>query len=128
MQRILLVVAVVFLFASGVFATIFGTVRGVVHDPQHRPVADAEVKLKSATSDWTQTAQTDQDGAFLFTAVAVGDYQVTVTRSGFADEQETVTVVSASSPTLHIQLKIASVNQTTTVLAEGQEEVANVDW
>jgi hypothetical protein len=127
MQRILLVVAVVFLFASGVFATIFGTVRGVVHDPQHRPVADAEVKLKSATSDWTQTAQTDQDGAFLFTAVAVGDYQVRVTRSGFADEQETVTVVSASSPMLHIQLKIASVNQTTIVLAEGQEEVANVD-
>ena len=86
----------VFLFASGTFATIFGTVRGVVHDPQHRPVADAAVKLKSATSDWTQTAQTDQDGAFLFTTVAVGDYQVTVTRSGFADEQETVTVVSAS--------------------------------
>src|SRR5208282_492485 len=96
MQRILPVVAVVFLFASGVFATIFGTVRGVVHDPQHRPVADAEVKLKSATSDWTQAAQTDQDGAFLFTAVPVGDYQVVVTRSGFADEQETVTVVSAS--------------------------------
>ena len=127
MQRILLVVGVVFLFASGVFATIFGTVRGVVHDPQHRPVADAAVKLKSATSDWTQTAQTDQDGAFLFTAVPVGDYQVTVTRSGFADEQETVTVVSASSPTLHFQLKIASVNQSATVLAEGQEEVANVD-
>jgi hypothetical protein len=127
MQRILLVVTAVFLFASGTFATIFGTVRGVVHDPQHRPVADAAVKLKSATSDWTQTAQTDQDGAFLFTTVAVGDYQVTVTRSGFAEEQETVTVVSASSPTLHIQLKVASVNQTTTVLAEGQEEVANVN-
>jgi len=127
MQRILLVVGAVFLFASGMFATIFGTVRGVVHDPQHRPVADAEVKLKSATSDWAQTAQTDQDGAFLFTAVPVGDYQVTVTRSGFAEEQETVTVVSASSPTLHFQLKIASVNQTETVTAEGQEEVANVD-
>jgi hypothetical protein len=127
MKRILLVVGVVFLFASGVFATIFGMVRGVVHDPQHRPVADAAVKLKSATSDWAQTAQTDQDGAFLFTAVPVGDYQVTVTRSGFAEEQETVTVVSASSPTLHFQLKIASVNQTETVTAEGQEEVANGD-
>jgi len=127
MQRILPVVAVVFLFTSGAFATILGTVRGVVHDPQHRPVADAEVKLKSATSDWTQAAQTDQDGAFLFTAVPVGDYQVMVTRSGFAEEQETVTVVSASSPTLHFQLRIAAVNQTATVLAEGQEEVANVD-
>jgi len=118
---------VVSVLASGVFATIFGTVRGVVHDPQHRPVADAEVKLKSATSDWAQTAQTDQDGAFWFAAVPVGDYEVMVTRSGFAEEQETVTVVSASSPTLHFQLKIASVNQTETVTAEGQEEVANVD-
>src|SRR5271157_549797 len=127
MQRFLPVVGVVFLFASGVFATIFGTVRGVVHDPQHRPVADAEVKLKSTTSDWTQVAQTDQDGAFLFTTVPVGDYQVTVKKNGFAEEQETVTVVSASSPTLHLQLKIAAVNQTTTVLAEGQEEVENVD-
>jgi len=126
-ERILLFVAAVFLFASGVSATIFGTVRGVVHDPQHRPVADASVKLKSATSDWTQTVQTDQDGAFLFTAVPVGDYQVLVTRSGFADEQETVTVVSGSLPTLHLQLKIASVNQTETVTAEGQEGVENVD-
>jgi len=127
LQRALLFVVAVFLFASVASATIFGTVRGVVHDPQHRPVADASVKLKSATSDWTQTAQTDQDGAFLFTAVPVGDYQVVVTRSGFADEQETVTVVSASSPTLHFQLKIAAVNQTETVTAEGPEGVANVD-
>src|SRR5208282_6737752 len=96
MRRIFSLVAVAFLFAGGALATIFGTVRGVVHDPQHRPVIDAAVKLKSATSDWTQTAQTDQDGAFSFSAVPVGDYLVTVTKSGFADEQETVTVVSAS--------------------------------
>ena len=57
-----------------------------MHDPQHRPVAGAAVKFKSATSDWTQTAQTDQDGAFSFSAVPVGDYMVTVTKSGFADD------------------------------------------
>jgi hypothetical protein len=107
-------------------ATIFGTVRGVVHDPQHRPVAGASVKLKSATSEWTQTAQTDQDGAFSFSAVPVGDYLVTVTKSGFADDQQTVTVASDSSPTLHYQLTIATVNQTTTV-SETSENVANVD-
>ena len=96
-------------------ATIFGAVRGVVHDPQHRPVTDASVKLKSATSDWSQTAVTDQDGAFSFTAVPVGDYLVMVTKSGFADDQQAVTVVSDSSPTLHFQLKISAVNQTTTL-------------
>src|SRR5580658_794887 len=87
-------------------ATIFGTVRGVVHDPQHRPIADASVKLKSATSEWTETTQTDQDGAFTFSAVPVGDYLVTVTKSGFADDQQSASVVSNSSPTLHYQLNI----------------------
>jgi hypothetical protein len=97
-----------------------------VHDPQHRPIADASVKLKSATSDWTKMAQTDQDGAFSFTAVPVGDYLVTVTKNGFADDQQTVTVASDSLPTLHYQLAIASVNQTATV-SETPENVANVE-
>jgi carboxypeptidase family protein/TonB-dependent receptor-like protein len=126
MQRSWLFLASVFLLASGALASVFGTVHGVVHDPQHRPVAGAAVTLKSATSDWAQTAQTDQDGAFLFTAVPVGDYLVTVTKTGFAEDQQSVTVASDSSPTLHYQLKIATVNQTATVTVESQENVANV--
>ena len=126
MKRVLPFALVVFLLAGGVFATIFGTVRGIVHDPQHRPIAGAAVKLKSATSDWTQTMKTDHDGAFSFTAVPVGDYLVTVTKTGFANERETVTVVSDSSPMLHYQLQIATVNQSTTV-SETPENVANVE-
>src|SRR5580704_9916327 len=45
-------------------ATIFGRVQGVVHDPQHRPVAGASVKLAATNSDWSQTAQTDSNGEF----------------------------------------------------------------
>jgi outer membrane receptor protein involved in Fe transport len=127
MQRISLLIAVIGLFASGVFATIFGTVRGVVHDPQHRPVANALVKIKSATSDWTETTQTDQDGAFSFTSVPLGDYLVYVTKDGFADEKQAVTATSSSSPTLHFQLKIGAMNETTTVVAPPPGAVENVD-
>jgi Carboxypeptidase regulatory-like domain/TonB dependent receptor/TonB-dependent Receptor Plug Domain len=115
------------LFASGAFATIFGTVRGVVHDPQHRPVSDATVRLKSATSDWTQTVATDQDGGFSFSAVPVGDYLVLVTKTGFADEQQAVTVVADSSPTLHFQLKIGTVSETTTIVASSPLQVEGID-
>lgn len=67
MRRLcLLVVFSLSLLVCTADATIFGTVRGVVHDPQHRPVADASVNVKSATSEWRQTAVTDQDGAFSF--------------------------------------------------------------
>jgi hypothetical protein len=106
-------------------ATIFGKIQGVVHDPQHRPVAGASVKLQSATSDWTQTTQTDDNGEFIFTSVPVGDYKITVTQSKFDTAEQTVTVASNSSPVLHFQLKIAAVNQTTVVLS--QADVANVD-
>jgi hypothetical protein len=124
MRRVTLLFAVVFVAATGAFATVFGSVKGIVHDPQHRPVAGASVTLKSATSDWMQKAQTDQDGAFSFSAVPVGDYLVSVTKNGFSAEQQPVTVVSSSSPTLHYQLKIAAVNQTATV-SETNENVAN---
>jgi hypothetical protein len=49
-----LALALVFICAVA-RATIFGNVRGIVHDPQHRPVAGAMVKLKSATSAFERT-------------------------------------------------------------------------
>jgi len=121
-----LVLAIVFISAVA-HATIFGTVRGIVHDPQHRPVAEATLTLKSATSDWSKTTQTDQDGAFTFTTVPVGDYTVSVSKSGFADVQQSTTVLSDTSPVLHFQLSLATVSQTTTVAAGAQGHVATMD-
>jgi hypothetical protein len=124
---LLFVAMLLFLFCSArVRATIFGTIRGIVHDPQHRPIVSADVKLKSATSDWSKDAQTDQDGIFSFTAVPVGDYIVTVTQSGFAGSAQNITLVSESTPVLHFQLKLSSLSQTTTVSAEG-ESAATTD-
>jgi len=125
MQKAFLVLVILFGFSAAALATVFGSVRGVVHDPQHRPVASASVKLKSATSDWTETAQTDQDGEFSFATVPLGDYVVSVTKSGFADAQQAVTVISGSSPTLHFPLKLTAVNQSTTVVAEAPGGVEN---
>jgi hypothetical protein len=106
------------LCGSLLHATIFGKIQGVVHDPQHRPVAAATVVLKSSTSAWSQTTQTDQDGAFNFSAVPIGDYVVTVTQSGFESSEQTVTVTSGAAPVLHFQLKVASLNQTAVVSAQ----------
>src|ERR1700690_978594 len=43
-------------------ASIFGNVRGLVHDPQHRPIAGANVVLKAVTSDFSKQTATDQSG------------------------------------------------------------------
>src|SRR5271156_2103894 len=112
----LCVIAGVFLFwGSLLHATIFGKIQGIVHDPQHRPIAGATVVLKATTSAFTQSTQTDADGQFTFTAITVGDYSVSVTQAGFGSSQQTVTVDSNSSPILHFQLQLAAVNQSATV-------------
>jgi hypothetical protein len=113
------------MLGSLVYASVFGTVKGIVHDPQHRPVSGAKVTIKSATSDWSQTAQTDDQGGFAFATVPVGDYIVTVAQSGFASSAQTVTVVSGSSPVIHFQLSVAPVRETVTVTAE--PPAANVE-
>ncbi|MGB2618546.1 MAG: TonB-dependent receptor [Candidatus Acidiferrales bacterium] len=119
-------VAVVFLLGGTLLhATIFGKIQGIVHDPQHRPVPGATVLLQAINSDWSKTAETDNNGEFTFTAVPVGDYKITVTQTKFQTVEQNVTVVSESSPVLHFQLAIASVNQTTVVV--GEPPVANVD-
>jgi hypothetical protein len=106
-------------------ATIFGRIQGIVHDPQHRPVAGATVKVQAVTSDWSQTAQTDDNGEFSFAAVPIGDYKITVTQPKFQTSEQTVTVDSGSSPILHFPLAIATLNQTTVVVGRG--EVASID-
>jgi hypothetical protein len=113
------------LFICLLHATIFGRIQGIVHDPQHRPVPGAAVKLQAVTSDWSQTAQADDNGEFSFTSVPVGDYRITVTQPKFETSEQTVTVVSGSSPILHFQLAIATVNQS--LVVAGQAEVANMD-
>src|SRR5271170_6852593 len=112
--------------ASSLHAEIFGKIQGIVHDPQHRPVAGASVKLQAITSDWTQTTQTDDNGEFRFTSVPVGDYKITVTQAKFQTAEQTVTVASSSSPILHFQLAIATMNQTAVVVGQAAD-VANVD-
>ena len=122
------VAVVVMLFTSvapSALATVFGTIRGIVHDPQHRPIAGATVTVKSKTSDWTSTTQTNDDGEFKFNAVALGDYTVTVNYQKFEAAQQDVTVVADSSPILHFPLRLASVTQSTTVSSEGEAVITD---
>lgn len=112
------------LTASVAQATIFGTVRGIVHDPQHRPIGGALVVLRAATSAWSQTTHSDANGEFTFNAVPIGDYSITVSASGFEPARQNLTVVSSSSPVLHFPLNLASVKTTATVSA--QAEAVNI--
>jgi len=106
-------------------ATIFSQIHGVVHDPQHRPLAGAKIELHAANSAFTQTTVSAQDGFFSIPTVPLGNYILTVSQSGFASSRQALTVTSDTSPVLHIELELSTVQQTTTVTTDSS--TANVD-
>ena len=96
-------------------ASVVSSVRGVIHDPQHRPVQDAMVMIKARNSEWAATVNSDADGNFVFNAVPLGEYTVTVAGVGFEQAQQNAAVVSGSNPVLHFALSVAGAKETVNV-------------
>lgn len=123
--KMIAVAGFIFLAAGIAAATIFGSVRGIVHDPQHRPLQGGMVMMRSTSSDWAKSANTDENGAFEFNAVPIGEYTVAIVAPNFAQTTQNVVVSSGSEPVLHFALKVATKNETVNV--SGAPEVAPTD-
>jgi outer membrane receptor protein involved in Fe transport len=119
--RILGCVILIALGAGYAWASVFGDVRGLVHDPQHRPLSGAKVTIRARASDFNQVTQTDANGEFKFRTIPIGEYAVRVEASGFSKLEQPVTVISDSSPILHFQLEIAPLSQNVDVLTTADQ-------
>ncbi len=121
----ILAVSLVVCLAAPAWATIFATIRGVVHDPQHRPIAGAVVVIRAARSQWTERTASNANGEFTFRPVTLGDYMLTASAPGFRTVQETIAVSSSGlSPVYHIPLPLAT--SKTVVTVTGTVPSANV--
>jgi len=109
--------ALLLALSTTAIATIFGSVRGIVHDPQHRPVQGAMVMLRAKSSELTKTANTNENGDFEFNAVPIGEYTVNIANPGFVQAVQEVMVASGTEPVLHFQLNVAVKSETATVSA-----------
>src|SRR5580698_2502305 len=114
-----------FLLAASLpaFANVFATVHGVIHDPQHRPLAGASITLKASGSDFVLHATTDTEGAFELAQTPIGLYTLTVTAAGFATDTESLTVISGTNPVLHIALSVGTAAES--VVVEGAPSAAD---
>src|ERR1700760_403988 len=105
---LLLIAAVYLPYASAAELT---AVRGVVHDPQHRPIPDATVTLRAAHSDFVVSEKTNSSGEVSSSAVPPGVSLVTVAQAGFTTTTQSITIASNATPVLHFELEVASVQQ-----------------
>jgi hypothetical protein len=113
-----LVVAVLLIASLPAFPTVFATMHGVVHDPQHRPIAGAKITLRAADSDFVLHATTNGDGEFELPAAPIGVYCLTVEAKSFNTGTQTISLASDTNPVLHFMLSVGAVTQSVVVNGE----------
>ena len=93
-----------------------GSITGSVTDVSGAAVANATVTARDVDRGTTLTTQTNGSGAYTFPQVAVGNFEVAVTASGFSKEfHPPFTLILNQVARLDFQLKVGNVSQTVEV-------------
>jgi hypothetical protein len=78
-----LVFGMVFWATSAHADNLYASIRGTVVDPSGAVVPDAKLTATNIATGLTYSTTSSQDGLFAFLQLPIGDYSVTVERSGF---------------------------------------------
>lgn len=95
-----------------------GTIQGVVTDTNGAIVPGASVEIKNLDTNFSRSATTDEGGRFVALALPPGNYEVTITKQGFATtvvEKFPLTVGQAIN--LPLSIKVSGVAERVTVTA-----------
>ena len=99
-----------------------GTISGVVTDPSNAVVPDALVTVKDTSTGSIRTTTTNNAGRYIFVNIRPGNYDITVTKTGFAKTSIPNEVVQVGSvSTENVTLKVGAESQTVEVQATGVE-------
>jgi hypothetical protein len=115
------VLSVVFCFALSAFGQgTTGSIEGVLKDPSGAVVPGATVTVQSSgtTAGYSKTITTDQNGYFILPNVPVGNYEVAVSKTGFAQQRVTVTVTLDRAARVDTALKVGDVGATVDVTGD----------
>lgn len=123
-HNMLYLVALLVMLPSLAFAQAdTGTLAGTVKDTTGAVVPDAMVTVRSTATGATRTAQTGNDGVYTFPALPPATYDVTISKTGFADYKAQTPVTVGSHVTLDAQLSVSQVATTVEVVAAPAAEV-----
>src|SRR5213594_1262653 len=92
--RITLLTATLIVSAINVLAQSSGSITGTVKDANGGLVPDATVTANNQAKAITQTAQTNEQGVFVFAQLPPGSYTITVEKQGFKIAEKTNVALS----------------------------------
>jgi len=103
-------------------ATNTGTVIGVVTDPSGAVVPGVAITLTDVTTHTTLTTTTNDAGRYVFVNVPPSTYDISATKTGFANAKISAQSVRVGSQTnANIQMQVGQQQQTVEVQATGTE-------
>jgi carboxypeptidase family protein len=120
--RSLLAVLMLGLTAGPVIGQIlYGSIVGVVKDPQGGTVPGATVTIVNKETNLTKETTTDAEGAFTVNNVLPGPYDVKVSLQGFRESvRRDVPVTIGQISRVTVALEVGSVSETVTVVSDTQ--------
>jgi hypothetical protein len=87
-------------------------IHGTVRDASGGAVPGAEVKATQTATGIARTVTTAADGSYVLTDLAIGPYQVEVTKDGFSRYLQTgITLEVAANPAVDVPLKVGAVTE-----------------
>ncbi|HMX28739.1 MAG TPA: carboxypeptidase-like regulatory domain-containing protein, partial [Blastocatellia bacterium] len=123
-RRVLFVLLfAVALTALGYAQTTSGSIAGNVADPNNAAIGGATVKLSDPGKNFTLTANTDNEGRFVFPTVPPSTYTLTIEAKGFKKSERTgLLLVANDKMTLgDLVLEVGQASETVTVTAEATQ-------
>ena len=117
---ILAVVAMVFLLLP--FASLAQqattSLTGVVTDPSGGVLPGASVTITRPATGQTLTTTTNARGQYVFSQLAPGTWNVTISAKGFADQTKVATLLVSKPATIPFKMSVQALSQTVNVSAE----------
>jgi hypothetical protein len=100
------------------FGQTAGTILGTVVDPQGGLVPGASITAKQAATGASRVVTSDNSGNYVLALLGVGDFDLTVEASGFAEAISHVVLQAQQSERVDFTLKVGAVSDQTTVVAD----------
>jgi len=119
LPRLIMLVVALLLSSNAAIAQlrVVGAISGTVQDPTGASVTGAQVVLKDTKTGLTKEARTNDKGAFFFPDLATGEYEVTVTMTGFQRSLLTnINVATSQTTDVKIALEVGQPTETVTVM------------
>lgn len=124
LRRSVAVLLCLLVMQANVWAQAFGSVNGSVLDQQGAVVANATVTLKNMGTGLERTTISTRDGAYQFSQVPPGTYELRAEAAGFKTAIHTDVVVQVNTP-LTLDFEVTAGVATETVTITSGEEVIN---